>query len=306
MWIVCAFNQFMAHTLDGIDGKHARATGLCGPMGELFDHGLDSWATLFMPLCVFSVFGRLDYAVNPFRYYLILWNVHYCFLASHWEKYNTGILFLPWGYDISQIFLTVTFILTYVHGHTLYKFTLWGLPSGLFVEAALHLGAAGLTLPVSLWNIYRGYKARTLRHYSWWEGTRPLVAPTLFFAMTTWWVLASPVGILEAQPRVVFVMIGTLFSNIATRLIINQMTGTRCDLLNGQLGFLAVALFCVFQLGWNETRVLYALTAAVLLAHVHYGTCVVRQMCHHFGINCFSVQRRRPLAPAPDASSKTE
>lgn len=120
VWLLCAFNQFMAHTLgkllflnqtciegfyenssisilsfpgtfetvrgvqlidcsgklfkalsnhssDGIDGKHARRTGLCGPMGELFDHGLDSWATLFMPLCVYSVFGRLDYSANPWR-----------------------------------------------------------------------------------------------------------------------------------------------------------------------------------------------------------------------------------------------
>ena len=35
---------------DGIDGKQARRTGTSSPLGELFDHGLDSWATLFMPI----------------------------------------------------------------------------------------------------------------------------------------------------------------------------------------------------------------------------------------------------------------
>ncbi|XP_022688567.1 ethanolaminephosphotransferase 1-like [Varroa jacobsoni] len=294
VWLVCAFNQFMAHTLDGIDGKHARRTGLCGPMGELFDHGLDSWATLFMPVCVYSVFGRLNFAVSAWRYYLILWDVHYCFLASHWEKYNTGILFLPWGYDVSQIFLTCTFLLTFVYGHTFWKFTLLGYPSGLYMEAALHFGAAGLGLPVSLWNIYKGYQAKTLRHHSLWEGMRPLVAPTIFFALTTIWVLSSPTSILETQPRVMFVMIGTLFSNIATRLIINQMTTTRCDLFNIMLALVLATLFAVFGLRWNETYCLYTLTAAVLVGHIHYAICVVRQMCDHFRINCFSVQRRAP------------
>ncbi|OQR68028.1 ethanolaminephosphotransferase 1-like [Tropilaelaps mercedesae] len=294
VWLVCAFNQFMAHTLDGIDGKHARNTGLSGPMGELFDHGLDSLATLFMPVCVYSVFGRLEYSASPWRFYLILWDVHYCFLASHWEKYNTGVLFLPWGYDVSQIFLTGTFLLTFLFSHTFWKFTYFGLTSGIYMEIALHFGAAGLGLPVSLWNIYRGYKAKTLQHYSWWEGTRPLVAPTAFFALTTYWVLNSPIQILEAQPRVMFVLVGTLFSNIASRLIINQMTRTRCDLLNALLFPVVFTLFCVFQLRWNEVYCLYALTILVLVSHIHYATCVVRQMCDHFGIDCFSVKKREP------------
>lgn len=29
----------------------------------------------------------------------------------------------------------------------------------------------------------------------------------------------------------------------------------------------------------------------VTTAHVHYGVCVVRQMCLHFGINCFSLKK---------------
>lgn len=45
----------------------------------------------------------INIAPSKFSFYLILWNVHYCFLSSHWEKYNTGILFLPWGYDVSQV-----------------------------------------------------------------------------------------------------------------------------------------------------------------------------------------------------------
>lgn len=34
------------------------------------------------------------------------------------------------------------------------------------METALHIGAVGLSLPVSLWNIYRAYKAKTLKQKS--------------------------------------------------------------------------------------------------------------------------------------------
>lgn len=88
---------------DGIDGKQARRTGSSSPLGELFDHGLDSWATLFLPVALYSIFGRGEYGVGVFRVYFIVTGVMLCFILSHWEKYNTKILFLPWGYDLSQL-----------------------------------------------------------------------------------------------------------------------------------------------------------------------------------------------------------
>lgn len=88
---------------DGIDGKQARRTKTSSPLGELFDHGLDSWATLFLPVGLYSIFGRGEHGVCVYRVYLVIIGIMFCFVVSHWEKYNTGILFLPWGYDIGQI-----------------------------------------------------------------------------------------------------------------------------------------------------------------------------------------------------------
>lgn len=34
--------------------------------------------------------------------YYVMWNLLLNFYLSHWEKYNTGVLFLPWGYDFSM------------------------------------------------------------------------------------------------------------------------------------------------------------------------------------------------------------
>lgn len=89
--------------LDGIDGKQARRTGSSGPLGELFDHGLDSFTAGLIPVAAYSLYGRgARYSIIPFRMFFILWNIIFNFYLSHWEKYNTGVLFLPWGYDFSM------------------------------------------------------------------------------------------------------------------------------------------------------------------------------------------------------------
>jgi len=31
--------------MDAVDGKQARRTGTSSPLGQLFDHGCDAWAT---------------------------------------------------------------------------------------------------------------------------------------------------------------------------------------------------------------------------------------------------------------------
>ena len=44
VWFYLAFAQFMAQTLDGIDGKQARRLGKGSPLGEIFDHSVDAWS----------------------------------------------------------------------------------------------------------------------------------------------------------------------------------------------------------------------------------------------------------------------
>lgn len=98
--------MFLPLSPDGVDGKQARRTNSSTPLGELFDHGLDSWACVYFVVTVYSTFGRGSTGVSVFVLYLLLWVVLFSFILSHWEKYNTGILFLPWGYDISQVVST--------------------------------------------------------------------------------------------------------------------------------------------------------------------------------------------------------
>lgn len=296
VWLACAINHFLAHTLDGIDGKQARRTQSSTPLGELFDHGLDSWTSFFIPAVLYSVFGRLEHSISPLRLYLCLVVVLITFLSSHWEKYNTGILYLPWGYDLSQLCTLIIYLVTFGAGYEFWKFTLpGGITAGALFEILMWGGSLLTSLPVSLLNIYRAYRDGTGKNRSFLEANRPLVSPFAFFSLTTIWVLASPIGILEKDPRCFTLLVGTVFSNICCQLIVAQMSSTRCELFSWLLIPVAVSVASALVLPVGpmlELYILYILTAFTVLAHLHYGVCLVRQMCRHLRVWCFKLKKR--------------
>ncbi|KFP39296.1 Ethanolaminephosphotransferase 1, partial [Chlamydotis macqueenii] len=278
VWVVVGLLNFVAYTLDGVDGKQARRTNSSTPLGELFDHGLDSWACVYFVVTVYSTFGRGSTGVSVFVLYLLLWVVLFSFILSHWEKYNTGILFLPWGYDISQVTISIVYIVTAIVGVEawyapfLFNFLYRDLFTAMIIACALTV-----TLPMSLYNFYKAYKNNTLKHHSAYEITLPLVSPVLLFLLCTAWIFLSPTDILEVHPRLFYFMVGTAFANISCQLIVCQMSSTRCQPLNWMLLPIAAVLFLVMS-GFapnSETLLLYLLTAFLTLAHIHYGVVVV-------------------------------
>ncbi|KAN0061425.1 hypothetical protein ACQY0O_006272 [Thecaphora frezii] len=86
-WAICLFAY---QSLDSIDGKQARRTGMAGPLGELFDHGCDALnTTLECVLCAAALnLGRSWWA--PASLVATLAN----FYLTTWEEYHTGTLFL--------------------------------------------------------------------------------------------------------------------------------------------------------------------------------------------------------------------
>ncbi|RWS26609.1 ethanolaminephosphotransferase 1-like protein [Leptotrombidium deliense] len=211
VWIFCAVSHFLAHTLDGIDGKQARKTKSSGPLGELFDHGLDSWTSLFIPFCIYSLFGRGEYSYEPIRVLFIFWAIFSTFYFSHWEKYNTGILYLPWSYDISQIALFIMYIVTYCQTYTIWNFTLpvLSLSVGQMFEIISHVGSFGISIPVAVYNVYVAYRSNSLKQSTLYECLLPLVSVVVLFSTTTFWAVYSPSDIVNKDPRVFYFMLGT-------------------------------------------------------------------------------------------------
>lgn len=296
IWLFSAMCMFWAHTLDGTDGKQARRVGCCSPMGELFDHGLDSWATLWMPVCMFSMFGRSVLPVE--RIYLVLIGVMVTFIFSHWEKYNTGILYLPWSYDMSQLGLVTVYGIGFIYGYKLWKSDVpfFGIPFGELFEIFMQLSVWCVSLPVSVWNVYKSYKNKTGKRLSLYENLRPFCPVLWEFALFMIWTRWSSFEILRRQPRLYFVASGTVFSNIACRLIVSGMSNTRCQAFNWLLvPLLAIVIgVLTLNLGIIEVYLLWAYTIFAVAAHVHYGISVVQQLADHFNIYVFSVEKPPP------------
>ncbi|KAG5277163.1 hypothetical protein AALO_G00114270 [Alosa alosa] len=156
VWVTAGLFNFLAYTLDGVDGKQARRTNSSTPLGELFDHGLDSWACVFFVATVYSVFGRGETGVSVVTLNYLLWVVLFSFILSHWEKYNTGVLFLPWGYDVSQVTISIVYIITAVVGvETWYVPFLWNIQYRDLFTVMIAGCAITVTLPMSLLNVLR-------------------------------------------------------------------------------------------------------------------------------------------------------
>uniref|UniRef100_A0A7N8YM03 Ethanolaminephosphotransferase 1 n=1 Tax=Mastacembelus armatus TaxID=205130 RepID=A0A7N8YM03_9TELE len=293
VWVAAGIFNFLAYTLDGVDGKQARRTNSSTPLGELFDHGLDSWACMLFVATVYSIFGRGESGVSVVTLYYILWMVLFSFILSHWEKYNTGILFLPWGYDMSQVTISLVYLVTAVVGvETWYQpVLLHFLYRDLFTFMIIACSFA-VTLPMSLYNVLKAYRSDTLKHSSLYEAFLPFLSPVLLFILSTIWVVYSPSNILDLQPRIFYLMVGTAFANVTCKLIVCQMSNTRCQALSWLLlPMSVVVLLAVTKVVTNETLLLHLWTAAVMLAHIHYGVSVVHQLSKHFKIFAFSLKK---------------
>lgn len=73
------------------------------------------------------------------------------------------------------------------------------------------------------------------------------------------------------------------------------MSCTRCEAVNWLLVPLAASVGLIFlstSVAALEITLLKMLTLLVTLAHVHYGVCVVRQLCQHLNILCFSISKK--------------
>ncbi|CAJ0594296.1 unnamed protein product [Cylicocyclus nassatus] len=289
-WLIAAIFTWIGFTLDGTDGKQARRIGASGPTGELFDHGLDSWSTVPFTITIFSVFGRGEFSVPCVRLLAVLISVQVVFLVTHWEKYNTGVLFLSWGYDASQYMLTFVYLFTYFVGYKWFKrYAFEGITVAMVFESSFYL-ACMVSICMSAYNMWHSYSIeKTFKQPSLYEASRPVFSSIALFTISLAWASLSPTDVCSTDPRVFFMAMGTVFSNIACRLIIAQMTNHRCEVMNMLLVLYAFSAGLAMLMPYMELVILRLMCFLVIALHVHYGICVVRQLCDHFKIYAFDV-----------------
>ncbi|KAG0147167.1 hypothetical protein CROQUDRAFT_656449 [Cronartium quercuum f. sp. fusiforme G11] len=91
-WVYFSFaiGLFLYQTLDNVDGKQARKTGTSSPLGELFDHGIDSLNCVLGGIVQCAAIGTGHSFYSVFIVIVACWPMY----LSTWEEYHTGVLYL--------------------------------------------------------------------------------------------------------------------------------------------------------------------------------------------------------------------
>ena len=94
-----------------------------------------------------------------------------------------------------------------------------------------------------------------------------------------------------------------LISILQCRLIVSQMSNTRCESFHWMTPIYVICIAMGLWLPFLERFMLYFLFIVTTLSHWHYGSSVVNQMCEHFNRICFSVHMRQPITSATSSSN---
>lgn len=109
-----AFSLFFYQTMDNIDGKQARATGSSSPLGELFDHGIDSLNCCLGGLVQSVCMGMGSSKDSAFITFITCVAMY----LSTWETYHTHVLYLGYlnGPTEGIIIIVITMLISAIKG----------------------------------------------------------------------------------------------------------------------------------------------------------------------------------------------
>ena len=92
-WLLNAVILIFYQTMDAMDGRHARNTGSSSPLGQLFDHGLDSINSFLSSILILTMLNAGE--LHPIYSLVFLFISGIPFFYSTLEEYYTHCLRLP-------------------------------------------------------------------------------------------------------------------------------------------------------------------------------------------------------------------
>ena len=92
--------------LDYTDGKQARRLKASSPLGLLIDHGVDSFAPLFVTINLGILCGFEDF----YQYFMLYYGIVFTFFLNTWEEYYVGELVLPIIHGVSEGTLLIDYL----------------------------------------------------------------------------------------------------------------------------------------------------------------------------------------------------
>ncbi|OAV90235.1 hypothetical protein PTTG_00724 [Puccinia triticina 1-1 BBBD Race 1] len=327
-WVYFSFalGLFIYQTMDNVDGKQARKTGTSSPLGELFDHGIDSLNCVLGGLvqCAAVGTGHSLYAV--FILIVACWPMY----LSTWEEYHTGILYLGfvngpteglliamavllstgfggvqmWSKPAEDLVYLPRLILTYCDkfGHQLKLLDLFV----SFVLFALVFGHA----PSCFYNTYVAIRnnqsqprsKQDSRISSFSQALLRLFPLLIFTFCSASWLASSNSHILKSEKIIEFgLMLCLIFGRIATRIILSHLTKSTFPFWSGMLipiigGSIAINLPMIglpaFLSPWGELVYLRLMFFFTIVGYFGSSLRTIDRFCQVLRINCLTIRSK--------------
>ncbi|CCE64646.1 hypothetical protein TPHA_0I01400 [Tetrapisispora phaffii CBS 4417] len=238
-YLTYAIGVFMYQTFDACDGIHARRTGQSGPLGELFDHCIDSLNTT-LSLIPYASTTRMGFS---YMFLLAQFSLLCNFYLSTWEEYHTHKLFLSeFSGPVEGILsVVISFILCAIFGdEAIFQKVLFELKlSGSVFPITTLYGAYVFSTIALMFNVYSArnnvveyYKGNTENEKTIEKNIRTAtIGLSPFFTY-----FGSIFALTVVEPRFIslpFILtIGLTVAFVVGRIIVNHLTKQKFPLVN--------------------------------------------------------------------------
>eukprot|EP00794_Sanderia_malayensis_P012172 gene12172-13428_t len=291
--IICLIGLFIYQTLDAIDGKQARRTGSCSPLGELFDHGCDAISTVAVSLAITCSLGLGNYP--NFLFYFFINNVFIYYLA-HWQTYISGVLvFGTVDVTEAQVFGMIIFLLSAIYGQSLWAYEvpqLWNMSICQFV--VLSSGMFSFYYMLGTFSkILAGGVGKNKSSIAGTSVLSPAVPIGIVLACVFYVFKHSHSNIFQEEPCIAILMYGIAIAKLSCKLVVATMTKHPVDMLDScMLGPAVLSFINYFSIPLDEKLVLYGALVFETLNLLIFCTQICREISTSFGIYIFSIGKK--------------
>ncbi|CAN6655124.1 cholinephosphotransferase 1 [Trichomonascus vanleenenianus] len=307
VYISFALGLWTYQTMDNIDGKQARRTGTSSPLGELFDHGLDSLNCALGGLVQSACMGLGPSEAAAFT----IFSTCLAMYLSTWETFHTHVLYLgvvngpTEGIVIAiavmlftavagpqvwqQPAVSVSPLLGALVGDTMLLKEFWVIALGASVVLA--------HVPFCVYHVYcaaRDGETRDSFKETLWQ-----LVPIASMSTAVWFWTTGPYSILLRDNHLVLftVTMSFVFGRVTTSIILAHLTKQEFPYWSLPMLplFWGAFLFDILpRLGLQlsesfELVYLWGYCLFSMAYFLEYATKVIRTLCEFLEINCFTI-----------------
>lgn len=301
MWVYFwfAFSLLFYQTMDNVDGKQARKTGTSSPLGELFDHGIDSlnccWAGVVTSASM--GLGLTWYsAVNAMATCVAMY-------FSTWETYYTHTLFLGFlnGPTEGLLVVVAIHIVTGIYGPQIWNNEIFGVGLKPLYGVIVILSVTVAHVPACLGNVKAALAERKEldKLPMAFRTTMPIVAMVVSVAL---W-LSSPVSsVLDNNHLFLYTMaVSFTFARVTTSIILSHLCFQSFPVRSFSVMWVYLGGFVYGILGRLGINMNYFVPEYAYLwlwfifafgYFMCYANMVIDKLCSYLGIRAYTIGPR--------------